>query len=140
MVQDPTHNPLSPPYTSPYCSLGWCIGTHTSSSASKSGHFHMMTGVPRYTNASLEQYSPHSLFDPNDPSLSIRLGIFSFSPVRDRFGFLLNGGASASTQNTTQIPLYKRATVPTTLIPVGHTAPDPQLVWSTHTSGRDTQA
>jgi hypothetical protein len=36
------------------------------------------------------------------------LGTFSFSPVRDRFGFLLNDGASASTQNTTITPLYKK--------------------------------
>lgn len=69
---------------------------------------HLTTTVPRYTQASLDKYAPQSLFVDADPLISTPLGIFSFSPVRDRFGFLLNDGASASTQNTTITPLYKK--------------------------------
>lgn len=66
------------------------------------------TSVPRYTLQSFATYEPQSLFNDSDPMTSTPLGVFSFSPVRDRFGFLLNDGASASSQNTTAIQLYKK--------------------------------
>ncbi|KAE8448319.1 hypothetical protein EG329_009563 [Mollisiaceae sp. DMI_Dod_QoI] len=68
----------------------------------------MTTSVPRYTPQSLDAFSPQSLFNITDPMISTPLGIFSFSPVRDRFGFLLNDGASASSQNTSEVQLYKK--------------------------------
>ncbi|TVY83395.1 hypothetical protein LSUE1_G003240 [Lachnellula suecica] len=69
---------------------------------------HLTTSVPHYTTNSLNQFEPQSLFNSSDPLISTPLGVFSFSPVRDRFGFLLNDGASASTQNTSLTPLYKK--------------------------------
>ncbi|KUJ22646.1 uncharacterized protein LY89DRAFT_636845 [Mollisia scopiformis] len=68
----------------------------------------MTTSVPHYTQQSLDTYEPESLFNSSDPMTSTPLGIFSFSPVRDRFGFLLNDGASASSQNRSEVQLYKK--------------------------------
>ncbi|CZR51078.1 uncharacterized protein PAC_00953 [Phialocephala subalpina] len=68
----------------------------------------MTTSVPHYTTKSLATYAPQSLFNDSDPRTSTTLGVFSFSPVRDRFGFLLNDGASASSQNASAVQLYKK--------------------------------
>ena len=86
----------------------WAGALAPSTSTASQPHANLTTLLPRYTDASLAQYSPHGLFEDNDPLISTSLGIFSFSPVRDRFGFLINDGASASTQNATLTPLYKK--------------------------------
>ncbi|KAH6681473.1 hypothetical protein B0J14DRAFT_556892 [Halenospora varia] len=56
----------------------------------------------------LSTLGPQGLFSDNDPIVSTPLGVFSYSPVRDRFGFLLNDGGSASAQDNVTMPLYKK--------------------------------
>lgn len=86
----------------------WAGALAPTATKSEMNRHNVTTLIPHYPPQSIATYAPQSLFNNSDPLISTPLGIFSFSPVRDRFGFLLNDGAFASSQNMSEVQLYKK--------------------------------